>query len=340
VASLGTDMGIDLGTANVLVFLRGKGIVLREPSVVTVDTATGKVLAIGDEARRMVGRTPGHIVAVRPLRDGVIADFEVTETMLRYFIRKVCGRRMLFRPRIMIGIPSAASTVEKRAVIEAATRAGARKTYLIEQPLAASIGAGLDITKPSGNMVVDVGGGTTDVAILSLGGVVLSDSIKVAGDKMDDAIARYVRREFGLMIGERMAEDVKIQAGTAYPRARSAQAEIRGRDLITGLPKTVTITSAQAFEALREPLEAIVRAIRSVLERTPPELAADISEKGMVLTGGGALLHGLDRMVSDETGVPVFLAEDPMSCVAMGTGRALEFYETYHDHVFEQSRVI
>lgn len=333
--AFGTDIGVDLGTASVLVYIKGKGIVLREPSVVTIDTQTGKVLAIGDEARRMVGRTPGNIIAVRPLREGVIADFEVTETMLRYFITKVCGRRMWFKPRIMVGVPSGVTTVEKRAVIEAATRAGARKTFLIEQPLAAAIGAGLDITRPSGSMVVDVGGGTTDIAVLSLGGIVLSGSIKVAGDKFDDAIVRHIRKEYNLMIGERTAEDLKIQVGTAYPSVRRDSMEIRGRDLVSGLPKTVIVTSQQVYEALNEPLEAIVRAIRSVLERTPPELAADISDKGIVLTGGGAMLHGLDRLLADETGVPVFLAEDPLSCVAVGTGRALEMemYDTFQDHV-------
>jgi rod shape-determining protein MreB and related proteins len=330
---LGTDLGIDLGTATVLVFLRGKGVVLKEPSVVAIDRDSGKVLAIGEEARRMVGRTPGNIVAVRPLREGVIADFDVTETMLRYFISRACGRRMFFRPRVIICIPPEITGVERRAVLDAASRAGAGKVFPIEQPLAAAIGAGLDITQPSGNMVVDIGGGTTDIAIISLGGVVVSQSLRVAGDKFDDALIRYVKREFDLAIGERTAEELKMQVGTAHPEGRDATTQIRGRDLITGLPKTITVTSRDCLKAFKEPLAQMLDAIHSVLERTPPELAADIMDKGLVLTGGGSLLESLDRLIRDETGVPVHQIEDPVSCVALGAGKALEHFQVFTDHI-------
>ncbi|MDI3535165.1 MAG: rod shape-determining protein MreB [Thermosediminibacterales bacterium] len=321
------DIGIDLGTATVLVYVKDKGIVLKEPSVVAIDKTTSKMLAVGEEARRMLGRTPGHIVAIRPLRDGVIADYDITEMMLRYFINKVCGKRLLIRPRIMVCIPTGVTTVEKRAVLEATRQAGARKTYLIEEPVAAAIGAGLDISQPCGSMVVDIGGGTTDVAVLSLGNIVYSQSIRVAGDKFDDAIVRYVRKEFNIMIGERTAEEIKIEVGTAFPVNRDKTIEIRGRDLVTGLPKNLHITSAQTYEALQEPLQAILDCVHHVLERTPPELAADLSEKGIVMTGGGSLLHGLDKLISEKTGIPVHIAENPESCVAIGTGKALQWID-------------
>jgi len=297
---LAMDIGVDLGTATSLIYVRGKGIVLQEPSVVAIDQDTRRVLAIGVEARRMLGRTPGNIMAIRPLKDGVIADYDVTEMMLKYFLSRVCGRRMFLRPRIMVCIPSGVTTVEKRAVIEATMQAGARRTYLIEEPLAAAIGAGLDISQPSGSIVVDVGGGTTDVAVLSLGGIVISESLRVGGDKFDEAIVRHVKREYNLMIGERTAEELKIEVGTADPRG-DKRMEVRGRDLLTGLPKTIEMTGAECLQAMQEPITAVVDVIKSVLERTPPELAADIVDKGLVLTGGGALLDGLDRLISRET---------------------------------------
>ncbi len=322
--NFGSDIGIDLGTASVLVYVRGRGIVLREPSVVAINRDTGKVIAIGEEARRMLGRTPGNIVATRPLRDGVIADYDVTEKMLRYFMQKADGRRFVFRPRVMVCIPSGVTGVEERAVRQAAIQAGARQAHLIEEPLAAALGAGLDISEPSGTMVVDIGGGTTDVAVLSLGGIVCSRSLRVGGDKFDEAIVRYVRREFNLMIGERTGEELKIAIGTAYPQATPERSmQIRGRDLVSGLPRAVTVTSSQVHEAIKEQLEAVVGAVKEVLERTPPELSADIVNKGIVMTGGGALLAGMDVLLSKETGLPVFVADDPMSCVALGTGRAL-----------------
>lgn len=318
------DIGVDLGTANVLVYIKGKGIVLQEPSVVAINKDSQKIIAVGSEARRMLGRTPGNIVATRPLRDGVIADYEVTEKMLRYFISKAGGRRLFFRPRVMVCIPSGVTGVEERAVRQAALQAGARSAYVIEEPLAAALGAGLDISEPSGTMVVDIGGGTTDVAVLSLGGIVCSRSIRVAGDKVDEAIVRYVRREFNMAIGERTGEEIKIEVGTAYPNGTSEKKyEIKGRDLVTGLPRAVTITRRQVYEAIKETLEAVVGAVKEVLERTPPELSADIVNKGIVMTGGGALLHGLDRLLSEETKVPVHVADEPLSCVAKGTGRAL-----------------
>jgi rod shape-determining protein MreB len=318
------DIGIDLGTATCLVYVKGKGIVLNEPSVVAIERESGRIVAIGDEARRMLGRTPGNITAIRPLRDGVIADFELTEQMLKYFIAKVCGKSMLFHPRIAVGVPSGITSVERRAVVDACVQAGARRCYLIEEPLAAAIGAGVDFSQPSGSMVVDIGGGTTDVAVLSMGQVVVSRSVRVAGNECDEAITRYMRLKFNIVIGERTAEEVKVEVGTAWPRAIRRSLEVRGRDLATGLPKTVTITSGQAHEAIEETLSTIVGAIRAVLEQTPPELAADIMDKGIVLTGGGALLHGMDRYISQETGVAVNLIEDPVTCVARGTGLALE----------------
>ncbi len=319
-----TDMGIDLGTANVLVFVKGRGIVLNEPSVVAINKDTGRIIAVGTEARRMLGRTPGSIVAVRPLQDGVIADYEVTEKMLRYFISKANGRRLFSRPRIMICIPAQVTNVEERAVLQAAIQAGAGQAYIIEEPVAAAIGAGLNISEPRGKMVVDIGGGTTDIAVLSLGGIVCSRSLRVGGDKFDEAIMRYVRKRFNLVIGERSAEELKIRAGTAYPEGMTEKVvDVRGRDMVTGLPKSVHITHHDVYEAILEPLEAIIGAVKEVLENTPPELASDIGDKGIVMTGGGALLPGIDILLSKEVGVPVYVAEDPLSCVAVGTGRAL-----------------
>lgn len=322
-------IGIDLGTANVLVFVKGKGIVLREPSVVAIDKQLNKVLAVGDQAREMLGRTPAHIVAVRPMRDGVIADYEVTEMMLKYFIKKVRnGYGFLshyFRPTVTICVPAEVTSVERRAVLEAAEAAGARRpVYIIEEPMAAAIGAGLDVGGAMGNMVIDIGGGTTDVAVISLSGIVVSESIRVAGNKFDEAIVRYTRKHFNLMIGERTAEEIKIVIGSADPLGKELTTEIKGRDLINGLPKTIKITSEEVREALEEPVSAIVDAVKSVLERTPPELASDIIDRGIVMTGGGSLLRGLDKLLSKVTGIPVTIAEDPMSCVAIGTGKYLE----------------
>lgn len=321
---LGQDIGVDLGTANTLVFVRGRGVVIREPSVVAIDQDTGKVLAYGGEARRMLGRTPGNIVAMRPLREGVIAHYDVTEAMLRHFLSRVSGRHNLFKPRVMICIPSGVTSVEKRAVLEAATVAGARKTYLIEEPLAAALGAGLDISDASGSMVVDIGGGTADVAVLSLGGIVVSASIRAGGDKFDEAISRYMKKQHNLAIGERTAEEIKINISTVDPKGRRESMEVRGRDLVTGLPRTVNLTSEETYEAMYEVAVSIVDTVKAVLEKTPPELAADILEKGIVLTGGGALLDGLDRLLARETQVPVIVADDALSCVALGTGKALD----------------
>ena len=320
---LGQDIGIDLGTASVIAYVKGKGIVLREPSVVAVNNITGEVLAVGHEARRMLGRTPGNIVAIRPLRDGVISDYTVTEKMLKYFIKKV-GGKFLFAPRIMICIPSQVTEVEKKAVIDAASNAGARKVFLIEEPIAAAIGAGLDIYKPSGNLIVDVGGGTTDIAVISLGGSVVSSSIKVAGDKFDEYIVKYIKKRHNVMIGERTAEELKIQVGCVYPKIQDMEMDVRGRDLITGLPKTITIFSSELMEALEEPAMLIVDAVHSVLEKTPPELAADISDKGIYMTGGGCLVDGFDRLLQEQLGINVMIAEDSISCVAKGTGKALD----------------
>lgn len=321
---LNVEMGIDLGTASVLVYVRKKGVVLNEPSVVALDKNTDKILAVGEEARQMLGRTPGNIVAIRPLKDGVISDFEITERMLKHFIQKACGTRRIFKPRVIICVPSGVTQVEKRAVIDAANQAGARKTYLIEEPVAAAIGAGLDISKPSGNMIADVGGGTTDVAVISLGGIVVNASIKIAGDKFDEAIIRYMRKKYNLLIGERTAEEMKIRIGSAFESGNGKSMEVRGRNLVTGLPKTHEVFSNEMVEALEEPVAAIVDTIHSVIEKTPPELAADISNSGIVLTGGGALLHGLDMLLNQRLGTPVRVSDDPISCVAIGTGKALE----------------
>ena len=319
----GQDIGIDLGTATVIAYVKGKGIVLREPSVVAVDSNTGEVLAVGKEARRMLGRTPGNIVATRPLREGVISDYTVTEKMLKYFISKVSGRT-LFSPRIMICIPSRVTEVEKKAVIDAANQAGARKVYLIEEPIAAAIGAGIDISKPCGNMVVDIGGGTTDIAVISLGGSVVSTSIKVAGDKFDEYIIKYIKKKHNLAIGERTAEDLKVNIGCVYPKIQDTEMDVRGRDLVTGLPTTVSIRSSEMLEALMEPAMMIIDAVHSVLEKTPPELAADISDKGIYMTGGGCLIDGLDKLLQEKTGINVMIAQDTVSCVALGTGKALD----------------
>jgi rod shape-determining protein MreB len=321
----GADIGVDLGTATVLVYVKNKGIVLNEPSVVAIDRNSNKIFAVGEEARRMLGRTPGNIVATRPLREGVIADYDTTERMLKHFIEKSCGKSLLFRPRVMVCIPSGVTGVEERAVKEAAVQAGAKEAHLIEEPLAAALGAGVDIAQPSGNMVIDVGGGTTDIAVLSLGGIVVSQSLRVGGDKFDEAIVRYIRKKYNLMIGERTGEEVKITVGTAFPEMKTEDTsmDVRGRDLVTGLPKTLTITSRETFEAMSEAITSVISAVKEVLEKTPPELASDIIDKGLVLTGGGALLHGLDALISHETGLPVHIADEPVSCVAKGTGKAL-----------------
>ena len=319
----GQDMGIDLGTATVIAYVKGKGVVLREPSVVAVDNNTNEVLAVGQEARRMLGRTPGNIVATRPLKDGVISNYTVTEKMLKYFINKINGKS-IFAPRIMICIPSQVTEVERKAVIDAASQAGARKVYLIEEPIAAAIGAGIDISKPCGNMIVDIGGGTTDIAVISLGGSVVSTSIKVAGDKFDEAVIKYIKKKHNVIIGERTAEELKVNIGCVYPKIQDIEMDIRGRDLSTGLPKTLTIYSSEMLEALIEPAMMIVDAVCSVLEKTPPELAADISDKGIYMTGGGALLDGLDKLLQEKTGINVMIANDTVSCVALGTGKALD----------------
>lgn len=317
------NIGIDLGTATVLVYEQNKGIVLKEPSVVAIDKNSNKILAVGEQARQMLGRTPANIVAIRPLRDGVIADYEVTEAMLKYFINKVCGRRRFFKPNVVICVPMEVTSVEKRAVIEAAISAGAKKATLIEEAMAAAIGAGLNVEEPCGNMVVDIGGGTTDIAVISLGGIVVGESIRIAGNKMDEAIARYIRKTYNLMIGERTSEDIKIKIGSAYPEENPRSMEIRGRDLINGLPKTITINSEEVREALEEPLTLMVEAVKSVLEKTPPELSADIIDKGIILTGGGGLLTGLDMLISKATGMPVRVADDPICSVAIGTGKSI-----------------
>ena len=322
----GSDIGIDLGTASVLVYAKGKGVVLKEPSVVAFDRDTNKIKAIGEEARLMLGRTPGNIVAVRPLRQGVISDYTVTEKMLSYFINRTVGKSIFGRKlRISVCVPSGATEVEKKAVEDATYQAGAREVSIIEEPVAAAIGAGIDIAKPCGNMIVDIGGGTADIAVISLGGVVVSTSIKVAGDDFDEAIVRYMRKKHNLLIGERTAEDIKINIGTVYKRPENATMDVRGRNLVTGLPKTVTVTSEETEEALREPAYQIVDAVHNVLERTPPELAADISDRGIVLTGGGSLIQGLEELIESKTGINTMTAEDPLTAVAIGTGKYIEF---------------
>ena len=322
----GTDIGIDLGTASVLVYDKGKGVVLKEPSVVAFDRNTNKIKAIGEEARLMLGRTPGNIVAVRPLRQGVISDYTVTEKMLSYFISRTVGKSLFGRkPRISVCVPSGATEVEKKAVEDATYQAGAREVSIIEEPVAAAIGAGIDIAKPCGNMIVDIGGGTADIAVISLGGVVVSNSIKVAGDDFDEAIVRFMRKKHNLLIGERTAEEIKINVGTVYKRPENLTMDVRGRNLVTGLPKTVTVTSEETEEALREPAYQIVDAVHNVLERTPPELAADISDRGIVLTGGGSLIQGLEELIEEKTGINTMTAEDPLTAVAIGTGKYIEY---------------
>ena len=325
---LSHDMGIDLGTANTLVHIKGKGIVLREPSVVAIKSDTGDVLAVGDEAKRMIGRTPGSIVAIRPMKDGVIADFDVTQAMLKYFIRKAMNTKSFVRPRVVVGVPSGVTEVEKRAVIDAAQQAGAREAYLIEEPMAAAIGAGLPVEEATGSMVVDIGGGTTEIAVISLGGIVTSCSIRIGGDEMDSSIIQYIKREYNLLIGERTAEEIKINIGTAIVNPNQDKTmDIRGRDLVSGLPKTVRIKSSEICEALSEPVQKIVDAVKGTLEKTPPELAADVMDHGIMMTGGGSLLNSLDKLLSHETGMPVLVSEDALSCVGEGTGRSLENIE-------------
>jgi rod shape-determining protein MreB len=334
---VGRDMAVDLGTANTLVYVRGRGIVLNEPSVVAINVKDGRPLAVGLEAKRMIGRTPAHIQAIRPLKDGVIADFEICEKMLRYFIHRVHQRRWV-KPRMVICVPSGITGVEQRAVVEAAEYAGARKpAHIIEEPMAAAIGAGLPVQEPTGNMVVDIGGGTTEVAVISLGGIVSSQSVRVAGDELDDAIIQYIKKEYSLALGERTAEEVKIALGSAWRLQEEMHAEIRGRDLVTGLPKTIVTTTEEIREALEEPVAAICDAVKVTLDKTPPELAADIMEQGITLTGGGALLHGLNARLEHETGMPIVIADNPLDCVAIGSGRSLEEFEALKDVLFSTS---
>lgn len=326
-----TEIGIDLGTANILVYAKNKGIVLREPSVVAISQHTKKILAVGEEARLMLGRTPGHIVAIRPLSDGVIADYTTTEKMLEYLIARACGKRRLFRPKVLVAVPSGITSVEKRAVKQATKDAGAGEAYVIEDPMAAAIGAGLPISTPGGNMVVDIGGGTTDIAVISLGGIVVSNSIRLGGVKMDEVIVRHIKNTYNLAIGERTAEDIKMKIGSVYATGEEARMEVRGRDMVEGLPKTIEVSSEEVREALSDPAAQIVEKVKNVLELTPPELSSDIIERGITLTGGGALLRGLDQLLSIETNIPVHIAEDPLSCVAIGTGRALDEIKALHD---------
>lgn len=325
------NIGVDLGTSSVLVYVKDKGIVLHEPSVVAIEKNSNRLIAVGSEARRMLGRTPGSIIALRPLKDGVIADYDVTEKMLDYFLRRVIGQRWLFKPRVVVCIPTGATDVEKRAVKQAAIAAGAKNAYLVEEPVAAALGAGINIEEATGHMVVDIGGGTTDIAVLSLGGIVCQLSLRVGGDKFDEAIIRYIRKEHNLMIGERTAEEIKIKVGSAFPELREDEyTEVRGRDLLTGLPKTIQFNAFESFEAMREPIAAVVEAVKEVLEKTPPELAADILHQGIVMTGGGSLLHGLADLLSKETGLPVVVADNPISCVALGTGKVLSSMSVLH----------
>ena len=318
------DIGIDLGTATTLVYVKGQGVVLCEPSVVAIDKNTHQVLAVGEEAKRMLGRTPGNIVAIRPMKDGVIADFEITEAMLRYFIRKVHRKRPLVTPRVVIAVPSGITEVEKRAVKDSAERAGARSpVLLVEEPIAAAIGVGLPIQEPSGNMIVDIGGGTTEIAVIALAGIVFAKSIRIGGDECDEAVINHLKKNYNLMIGERTAEEVKIKIGSAYPLEEESTMEVKGRDILAGLPKTITVSSEEIREALSEPISQILEAIRITLERTPPELSSDLIGRGLILAGGGALLRGLDKLISEETGLPVHVADDPLTAVALGTGRYL-----------------
>lgn len=333
------DMGIDLGTANTLVFIKGRGIILREPSVVAINRDNKQVLAVGEEAKKMIGRTPGNIVAIRPLKDGVIADFDITQEMLKYFIRKATQKKSIFQPRVVVCVPSGVTEVEKRAVEEATIQAGAKDAYLIEEPMAAAIGAGLPVQEATGSMVVDIGGGTTEVAVISLGGIVTSKSIRVGGDELDNFIANYIKKEYSLMIGERTAEQVKIEIGAAIDDQVLGNMEIRGRDLVSGLPKTIEITSSEIYDALKEPVSNIIDAIKATLEKTPPELSSDVMEYGIVLTGGGALLYGLDKLITEETGIPVIIAENPLDCVALGTGKSLESMDVLKKTSSKNSRL-
>ena len=337
-AFLGRDMAVDLGTANTLIYVRGRGIVLNEPSVVALNVSTGQIVAVGADAKLMIGRTPGNILAVRPLKDGVIADFDVTERMLRYFIQKVHKRRHLAKPRIVIAVPSGLTGVEQSAVKEAAHRAGARRVYVFEEPLAAAIGAGMPVNEPTGNMVVDIGGGTTEVAVISLGGIVVSQSIRVGGDELDQAIITFVKKQHMLMLGERTAELIKISIGSAFPEADESQAEIRGRDLVSGLPKTVVISAEEIRRAIDEPLNVIVDAVKTTLDKCPPELAGDVMDRGIALTGGGALLRGMDDRLREETGLPVHLADNPLESVALGTGKCVEDFEALGQVLLSETR--
>jgi rod shape-determining protein MreB len=337
-AFLGRDMAVDLGTANTLVYVRGRGIVLNEPSVVALNTSNGQIVAVGAGAKRMIGRTPGNIVAVRPLKDGVIADFDVTERMLRYFIQKVHRRRHLAKPRVVVAVPSGITGVEQSAVKEAGRQAGARRVYIIEEPMAAAIGAGMPVDEPAGNMVVDIGGGTTEVAVISLGGVVSSQSIRVAGDEMDQAIITFVKKEYALMLGERTAEGIKMALGSAFPSAGEPRAEIRGRDLVSGLPKTVVICAEEIRRAIGEPVSLIVDTVKATLDKCPPELAGDVMDRGIALTGGGALLRGIDQRLREETGIPVYVADNPLDSVVLGTGKCVEDFETLRQVLVPERR--
>jgi rod shape-determining protein MreB len=337
-AFVGRDMAVDLGTANTLVYVRGRGIVLNEPSVVAVNQDTGAILAVGSEAKKMIGRTPGNIVAIRPLKDGVIADFDTTERMLRYFIQKVHRRRYLAKPRIVVCVPSGITGVEQRAVKDAGYAAGARKVYIIEEPMAAAIGAGLPIHEPTGNMVVDIGGGTTEVAVISLGGIVVAQSIRTGGDELDQAIISWVKREFSLLLGERTAEEIKMAIGSACRLPDDQDAEIRGRDLATGLPKTILVSADDIRKALEEPVNAIVNAVKSTLDKTPPELASDLMDRGIVLTGGGALLRGLDERLRQETNMPIHIADQPLNAVAIGSGKCVEEFEALEKVLISEPR--
>ncbi|HEY7486433.1 MAG TPA: rod shape-determining protein [Streptosporangiaceae bacterium] len=335
---LGRDMAVDLGTANTLVYVRGRGIVLNEPSVVAINTNTGKIVAVGIEAKRMIGRTPGNIVAVRPLKDGVIADFDVTERMLRYFIQKVHKRRHFAKPRIVVAVPSGITGVEQRAVKEAGYQAGARRVYIIEEPMAAAIGAGLPVHEPTGNMVVDIGGGTTEVAIISLGGIVTSQSVRVGGDELDQSIISYSKKEYSLMLGERTSEEIKMAIGSAYPFTDEPHAEIRGRDLVSGLPKTIIISAEEVRRAIEEPVNAIVDAVKTTLDKCPPELSGDVMDRGVALTGGGALLKNLDERLREETGMPIHLVDNPLDSVVLGTGKCVEDFESLRQVLVPEPR--
>jgi rod shape-determining protein MreB len=335
---IGRDMAVDLGTANTLVYVRGRGIVLNEPSVVAINTNTGGILAVGAEAKKMIGRTPGNIVAIRPLKDGVIADFDTTERMLRYFIQKVHRRRHLAKPRIVVCVPSGITGVEQRAVKDAGYAAGARKVYIIEEPMAAAIGADLPVHEATGNMVVDIGGGTTEVAVISLGGIVTAQSIRVAGDEMDNAIVQYVKKEYSLMLGERTAEEIKMAIGSAFEIPDEQHSEIRGRDLVSGLPKTVVVSAAEIRKAIEEPVNAIIDAVKTTLDKCPPELSGDIMDRGIVLTGGGALLKGLDARLRHETGMPIHITDNPLDCVALGSGKCVEEFEALQQVLVSEPR--